>query len=63
MKGSVTPSKDEPPPSEAKAMSTTATRPARVSARGRLRGVRYWKVMGLFEVMFIGSRCAAVARG
>src|SRR5438046_1307571 len=40
MNGSVVFSKDEPPPSLANAMSSTATRPVSLSAAGKVRGVR-----------------------
>ena len=40
MNGRVIPSNDEPPPSAAKAISSTTTRPARVSGLGSARGVR-----------------------
>jgi hypothetical protein len=40
MNGSVVLSKEAPPPSLAKAMSRTATRPSSLAAGGNVRGVR-----------------------
>src|SRR5437899_1267171 len=64
MNGRVMPSKDDPPPSAAKAMSSTATRPARVSGRGKLRGVRKANTTGFLagELMLVGGVAARRGR-